>query len=84
MKTLKRNLAALILGLLSVTASHAWAASLADILPTVEQQVPGKMLDAVPASRSPSGALRYQIKWLTQDGRVLWLSIDVRTGRVVG
>lgn len=84
MKTLKSSLAALLLGLVCVTAASASASSLADVLPIVAQQVPGKMLDAIPPSRSPQGELRYQIKWLTEDGRVVWLSIDARTGRVVG
>lgn len=84
MKPLKRRFAALLLGVLSLRASPASAASLGDVLPFVAQQVPGKMLDAVPPSRSPQGPLRYQIKWLTEDGRVVWLSVDVRTGRVAG
>jgi hypothetical protein len=30
------------------------------------------------------GEPHYRLKWLTPDGRVLWLDTDARTGRVLG
>jgi hypothetical protein len=32
----------------------------------------------------PQGEPHYRLKWLTPDGRVLWLDTDARTGRVLG
>jgi uncharacterized membrane protein YkoI len=83
MKTPKGITAALLAGLVSTGASAATAQALDRVLPIVEQQVPGTMLDARETSSvSPKRELRYQIKWLTEDGRVVWLSVDARTGRV--
>ena len=83
MKSLKHGLAALLLTLVSATAGAASTPGLDVVLPIIARQVPGTMLDARP-SRSPQGGMRYQIKWLTADGRVVWLSVDARTGRVAG
>jgi hypothetical protein len=83
MKTLVRLVAVLVLGLVSTTASAASAPALDGVLPIVKRQVPGSMLDArEPSSVSSKRELRYQIKWLTEDGRVVWLNVDARTGRV--
>jgi hypothetical protein len=32
----------------------------------------------------PAGEPHYRLKWVTPDGRVLWLDTDARTGRVMG
>ncbi len=84
MKTLKRAAAAvLVLGLISTAASAASAPPLDNILPIIERQVPGTMLDVRETpSQSSKRELRYQIKWLTADGRVVWLNVDARTGHV--
>ena len=85
MKAPKHVIVGLILGLFAATASAASAPpSLENVVPIVQRQVPGTMLDARGPLRSSEGELRYQIKWLTEDGRVIWFTVDVRTGRVSG
>ncbi len=39
--------------------------------------------DANPAP-AKSGSPRYRLRWLTPEGRVIWLDADARTGRVMG
>jgi uncharacterized membrane protein YkoI len=82
MRTLKSTAAALLLALVSMAASAAPAPALDQVLPIVQRQVPGTMLDARPSPTSSKRELRYQIKWLTEDGRVVWLDVDARTGLV--
>jgi uncharacterized membrane protein YkoI len=77
------HIAALVLGLISITAPAAAAPELDSILPIVQQQLPGSMLDAREPQPAPSKSESYyQIKWLTKDGRVVWLTVDARTGRI--
>ena len=83
MKILKGGFVALQLALVSASVRAAPEPALDAVLPFVAQQVPGRLLDAR-SSRSTEGGLRYRIKWLTKDGRVIWLSVDARTGRVSG
>jgi uncharacterized membrane protein YkoI len=79
----KSLLVALVIGLLSPSApSWAGTPSLDRILPAVARQIPGTMLDARGPSPSPDGTLRYEIKWMTPDGRVFWLSADANTGKI--
>ncbi|MGQ0742583.1 MAG: PepSY domain-containing protein [Alphaproteobacteria bacterium] len=47
-------------------------------LPDIRRQHPGRLLDV---QRGPRGD---RIKWLTPDGRVIWLDMDPRTGRIRG
>jgi hypothetical protein len=50
------------------------------LLPQIRRAYPGQFLDAegVDAAGSP----HYHLKWLTPDGRVMWLDADARTGRI--
>jgi hypothetical protein len=52
------------------------------LLPEIRRSVPGQFLDAESANQD--GNPRYHLKWLTPDGRVMWLDADARTGRVLG
>ena len=52
------------------------------LLPDIRRNVPGQFLDAESANQD--GNPRYHLKWLTPDGRVMWLDADARTGRVLG
>ena len=40
------------------------------------------LLDARGPVTLRNGKLSYEIKWLTQDDRVLWLSADATTGAI--
>jgi len=53
--------------------------SLDSILDSIRRSRPGQLSDV----QGPFGG-NYRIKWLTPDGRVLWLDTDARTGRVTG
>ena len=53
------------------------------LLPEIRRAHPGQFLDVEPGA-SESGAPRYRLRWLTPEGRVIWLDADARTGRVVG
>lgn len=52
------------------------------LLPQIRRSVPGQFLDAEGATSG--GNPHYHLKWLTPDGRVMWLDTDARTGRVLG
>jgi hypothetical protein len=54
------------------------------ILPHIRTAHPGNFSDADGPFADPAGRLHYRIKWLTPDGRVIWLDADARTGRVLG
>lgn len=58
--------------------------SLDQILNGIRRQRPGSLADVQGPYPSPDGGPRYRLKWVTQDGRVLWLDTDARTGRVLG
>lgn len=53
--------------------------SLDRILDSIRRSRPGQLSDV----QGPFGGV-YRIKWLTPDGRVLWLETDAYTGRVIG
>jgi hypothetical protein len=53
------------------------------LLPEIRRSHPGRFLDAEPGA-SESGSPRYRLRWLTPEGRVIWLDADARTGRVMG
>jgi hypothetical protein len=63
-------------------ASAQPAQPLDRLLPEIRRNVPGQFLDAESANQD--GNPRYHLKWLTPDGRVMWLDADARTGRVMG
>lgn len=58
--------------------------SLDQILNGIRRQRPGSLADVQGPNPSPEGEPRYRLKWITPDGRVLWLDTDARTGRVLG
>jgi hypothetical protein len=51
------------------------------LLPQIRRDHPGQFLDAEGANAG--GNPHYHLKWLTPDGRVMWLDTDARTGRVL-
>jgi len=58
--------------------------SLDQILGGIRRERPGSLADVEGPNPGPSGEPHYRLKWLTPDGRVLWLDTDARTGRVLG
>jgi hypothetical protein len=58
--------------------------SLGEILNGIRRERPGNLADVQGPNIGPGGDARYRLKWLTPDGRVLWLDTDARTGRVLG
>lgn len=58
--------------------------SLDEILNGIRRERPGNLADVQGPNMGPAGEPRYRLKWLTPDGRVLWLDTDARTGRVLG
>ena len=54
------------------------------ILPQIRGQYPGAMSDVDGPFADPDGRLHYRLKWLTPEGRVIWLDTDARTGQVLG
>jgi hypothetical protein len=58
--------------------------SLDEILNGIRRERPGSLADVQGPAIGPQGEPHYRLKWLTPDGRVLWLDTDARTGRVLG
>jgi hypothetical protein len=58
--------------------------SLNEILNGIRRERPGSLADVQGPNAGPQGEPHYRLKWLTPDGRVLWLDTDARTGRVLG
>jgi hypothetical protein len=58
--------------------------SLGEILNGIRRERPGSLADVQGPNMGPAGEPHYRLKWLTPDGRVLWLDTDARTGRVLG
>jgi hypothetical protein len=54
------------------------------ILPHIRSAHPGTFSDVDGPFADPTGRQHYRIKWLTPDGRVIWLDTDAHTGRVLG
>lgn len=54
------------------------------ILPDVRRAYPGEFYDADGPTPGPDGEEHYHLKWMTPDGRIMWLDTDARTGRVLG
>ena len=53
-------------------------------LPQVRRHYPGTFYDADGPYRDEAGNPHYSLKWMTPEGRVIWLDTDARTGRVLG
>lgn len=54
------------------------------ILPGIRNVRPGRFYDAEGPFPDAVGGMHYRIKWITPEGRVIWLDTDARTGRVIG
>lgn len=54
------------------------------ILDGIRNSRPGAFYDAQGPFEGPDGRLHYRIKWMTPDGRIVWLDTDARSGRVLG
>lgn len=54
------------------------------ILPHIRSTHPGSFSDIDGPFVDGAGRLHYRIKWLTPEGRVVWLDADARTGRILG
>ena len=53
-------------------------------LPGIRMTHPGRFYDAEGPYPDAAGNMHYRLKWLTPEGRVIWLDTDARTGRVIG
>lgn len=56
---------------------------LGGILRNIRRHHPGRLSDVRPG-RGPNGEPHYRVKWLTPEGRVIWLDVDAQTGDVTG
>jgi hypothetical protein len=54
------------------------------VLPQVRSRYPGTFYDADGPFMDQGGNPHYRLKWMTPEGRVMWLDTDARTGRVIG
>ncbi|HEY2032087.1 MAG TPA: hypothetical protein VGH02_00220 [Rhizomicrobium sp.] len=54
------------------------------VLPQVRRHYPGTFYDADGPFPDEQGSPHYRLKWMTPEGRVIWLDTDARTGRVLG
>ena len=54
------------------------------ILPAIRSSRPGRFFDAEGPFPDTVGGWHYRIKWLTPEGRIVWLDADARTGKVLG
>ena len=54
------------------------------VLPQVRRHYPGTFYDADGPFMDENGSPHYRLKWMTPEGRVIWLDTDARTGRVLG
>jgi hypothetical protein len=52
------------------------------ILPGIASRYPGTFYDAQGPYTEADGTLHYRLKWMTPEGRIVWLDTDARTGRV--
>jgi hypothetical protein len=53
------------------------------LLPSIRRDHPGTFYDAQGPFPGANGDYQYRLKWMTPDGRVMWLDTDARTGRVI-
>ncbi|HEY4115263.1 MAG TPA: hypothetical protein VGM17_14505 [Rhizomicrobium sp.] len=64
--------------------SRNGAMPLERILPQIRKRHPGTFSDVDGPFADPAGRLHYRLKWLTPEGRVIWLDTDARSGHVLG
>ena len=60
------------------------AQTLDRMLPQIRSRYPGTFYDAEGPYPGENGASHYRLKWMTPQGRIIWLDTDARTGRVLG
>ena len=60
------------------------AQTLDRILPQIRNRYPGTLYDAEGPYPDENGMPHYRLKWMTPEGRVIWLDADGRNGRVIG
>jgi hypothetical protein len=66
-------------------ASNNYAVQPLDrILPAIRSSRAGRFFDAEGPFPDAAGGWHYRIKWLTPEGRIVWLDADARTGKVLG
>lgn len=65
-------------------AGHNGAQPLDRILSHLRAERGGTFYDAEGPFTDSNGNIHYRIKWLTPQGRLIWLDTDARTGRVLG
>ncbi len=53
------------------------------LLPGIRRSHPGEFYDAEGPTNGPTGDPQYRLKWMTPDGRIIWLDADARSGRVL-
>src|ERR1700761_2056243 len=53
------------------------------LLPQIRRAPPRPFYDADGPTPGPDGQPHYHLKWMTPDGRIVWLDADARTGRVL-
>lgn len=54
------------------------------ILPEIRNGRAGRFSDAEGPFPDAAGGWHYRIKWLTPEGRIVWLDADARSGKVLG
>src|SRR5215472_4065952 len=54
------------------------------ILPEIRRNHPGRFYDAEGPFMGGDGQMHYRVKWMTPEGRIVWLDTDAHTGRVLG
>jgi hypothetical protein len=60
------------------------ATSLDRVLPEIRRNVPGTFYDADGPYLTPDGRATYRVKWMTPDGRIIWFTVDARSGQIMG
>ena len=55
-----------------------------EILEGIRNSRPGTFYDAQGPFEGADGRLHYRLKWMTPEGRIIWLDTDAQTGRVLG
>lgn len=68
----------------SPVAGKGAARSLDRLLPEIRRHTPGTFYDADGPYPGPNQQSFYRIKWMTPDGRIIWLQVDARNGHVLG
>ena len=58
--------------------------SLDRLLPEIRRSHPGRIYDAEGPFAGADGQMHYRLKWMTPEGRIVWLDADARSGRVTG